>query len=41
MGDQVETAMLAEVINMIPIEALKVPVTQLVNTCGKKGDAID
>ncbi|KDR12907.1 hypothetical protein L798_13133 [Zootermopsis nevadensis] len=37
MGDQVETAMLAEVINMIPIEALKVPVTQLVNTCGKKG----
>jgi hypothetical protein len=41
MDNKVETAMLAQVIDMIPIEALKEPVTELINTCGEKGDATD
>lgn len=33
--------MLAQVVDMIPIEALKGPVAELISTCGNKGDRTD
>jgi hypothetical protein len=41
VDNQVETAMLAQMTDMIPIEELKKPVTDVINTCGEKGDTTD
>jgi len=37
-NNRVETGLLVGVIDVIPIDALKVPVAELVTMCGKKGN---
>jgi hypothetical protein len=39
--DKVETALLDQVIDVIPIVAMKAPLSELITTCGTKGNTTD